>query len=199
MNKYVLVDPAGNSLESNSYYAQWVVALGADKRIRVLDIILDKFDLEERWEAVFQAVLKYDPLKVGYEKIGFQSDTEHFRYRMRELNQLFTIVQLGGGQSKDGRIGWLIPPFRERRVLFPKNGIKKRLKNGDEVDLVRWFIDNELLIWPYNPKQRDLLDALSRLFDPQLNIVWPRRYHADAEQPRGGFGADYGSGSWMSG
>jgi len=201
MNKYVLVDPAGNNPESNSAYAQWVVALGADKRIRVLDIVRDKFDLEERWEAVFNAVVRYEPLKVGYEKIGFQSDIEHMRYRMRQINNIFTIVELGGGHSKDGRIGWLIPPFRDKRILFPRNGLKKKLKNGDEVDMVRWFIDNEYLIWPFNPKTRDLLDALSRLFDPALNVVWPRRYNAgSAEYPPSGF-ANSGTsgGSWMSG
>ena len=165
MNKYILVDPAGPNPESNSHYAQWVVALGADKRIRVLDIVRDKYDLEERWNSVFDAVTKWDPLKVGYEKYGLQSDIEHFKYRMRELNQIFNIVELGGGQSKDGRIGWLIPPFRDRRILFPRNGIKKKLKDGSEVDLVRWFIENEFLIWPFNPRTRDLLDALSRLFE----------------------------------
>ena len=201
MNKYVLVDPAGNNLESNSYYAQWVVALGADKCVRVLDIIWDKLDLEERWEAVFNAVTKYDPLKVGYEKIGFQSDIEHFNYRMRQLNQLFTIVQLGGSSSisKDDRIGWLIPAFRDKRILFPKNGIRKKLKNGTEIDLVQHFIDNEYLIWPYNPKSRDLLDALSRVFDPQLNVVWPRKYGRGDGEYGGTNVSSATSGSWMSG
>jgi hypothetical protein len=201
MNKYVLVDPAGNNPDSNSRFALWVVALGADKRVRICDVICDKLDLEERWEAVFQAVTRWDPLKVGYEKYGMQCDIEHFHFRMRELNQMFTIVQLSGGMSKDGRIGWLIPPFRDRRILFPKDGIKKKLKDGSEVDLVQHFINDEFLLWPYNPKQRDMLDALSRLFDPALNIVWPRRYRGDAEyggSPFGNRGADSG-GSWMAG
>lgn len=204
-NKYIVVDPAGNSPESNSYFALWVVALGPDKRIRVCDGWFDKLDLEERWQAVFSMVEKYDPLKVGYEKIAMQSDIEHFRFRMRELNQIFTVVQLGGGFSKDGRIGWLLPAFRDRRVLFPREGIKKKLKNGTELDLVREFIDNELLLWPYNPRRRDMLDALSRLFDPALNVVFPRRYGASyAEYSSSGvFGSSSGnsgsSGSWMSG
>ena len=199
-NKYVLVDPAGNNPDSNSYFALWVVALGADKRIRVCDIVCDKYDLEERWTAVFNAVTRWDPLKVGYEKVGMQADIEHFRYRMKELNQLFTIVQLNAGQSKDGRIGWLVPPFRDRRFLFPKGGIRKKLKHGEEVDLVRQFIDEEFLLWPYNPRRRDLLDALSRLFDPALNVVWPRRYRTDAVEYRSpGEGVDDSGGSWMSG
>lgn len=202
-NRYVLVDPAGETLDSNSRYAQWVVALGADKCVRVLDIICDKLDLEERWDAVFKAVQKYDPLKVGYEKIGFQSDVEHFKYRMKELNQIFTIVSLGGGNnriSKDGRIGTLIPLFRDRRVLFPKQGIRKTLKDGRELDMVQYFIEQEYLIWPYNPKTRDMLDALSRLLDAQLNIVWPRRYGGASEYGKGEFGVDNsGGGSWMSG
>jgi len=200
-NKYIVVDPAGANVESNSYFALWVVALGADKRIRILDALFDKYDLEERWQAVFDMVQKYDPLKVGYEKISIQADIEHFRYRMRELNQLFTIVQLGGGFSKDGRIGWLLPAFRDKRILFPREGIKKKLKNGVELDIVREFIDQELLLWPYNPKRRDMLDALSRLFDPALNVVYPRRYGAsygeyNSSGPMGRDGG--GGGSWMS-
>jgi hypothetical protein len=203
MNRYVLVDPAGNNPDSNSHFAMWTVALGADKRVRVLDIVCDKLDLEERWEAVLGVVSKYDPLKVGYEKYAMQADIEHFKYRMRELNQLFTIVQLGGGFSKDGRIGWLIPPFRDHRILFPREGIQKTLRDGRKVDMVREFLDNEYLVWPFNPQRRDLLDALSRLFDPALNVVWPRRYGLSSGEygSSGSFGGnvDSSSGSWMSG
>jgi len=202
MNRYVLVDPAGNSPESNSHFAMWAVALGADKRVRVLDMWLDKLDLEERWQTVFEAVQKYDPLKVAYEKVAMQADIEHFRYRQRELNQIFTIVQVGGGFSKDGRIGWLIPPFRDRRILFPKDGIKKKLKNGTELDLVQEFLNSEYLLWPFNARRRDLLDALSRLFDPSLNVVWPRKYGAPYGEysSSGPFGNNANSGgSWMSG
>lgn len=203
MNRYIVVDPAGNNPDSNSHFAMWTVAVAADKRIRVLDIVCDKLDLEERWQAVFEAVQKYDPLKVGYEKYAMQADIEHMRYRMRETNNVFTIVQLGGGFSKDGRIGWLIPPFRDRRILFPREGIKKKLKDGREVEMVREFLDNEYLTWPYNPARRDLLDALSRLFDPALQVVYPRRYGAGSAEynssgPFGGSGEN-SSGSWMSG
>lgn len=202
MNKYIVVDPAGNNADSNSFFAMWVVALGSDKCVRVLDIICDKYDLEERWEAVFSAVQKWDPLKVGYESYALQSDIEHFRYRQKELNQQFTIVKVGTGGSKDTRIGWLIPPFRDHRILLPKRGIRKTLKDGTEVDMVRKFIDEEFLVWPYSPKHRDMLDALSRLFDPVLNVVWPKRWGSNpADYNGGGFGngPDNLSGSWMSG
>jgi hypothetical protein len=205
-NKYILVDPAGSSPESNSRYAQWVVALGADKCVRVLDIVCDKYDLEERWNSIFEAVQKYEPLKVGYETIGLQADIEHFKYRMKELNQQFTIVSLncGGGhakQHKDERIGSLIPLFRDKRVLLPKNGIKKRLKDGREVDMCQMFMEQEYLIWPFNPKTRDMLDALSRINDPALNIVWPKRYgsHADVYTSANVSSGDNPTGSWMSG
>lgn len=197
MNVYLLVDPAGNTPESNSRFAMWAVALGADKRVRVLDVWVDKYDLEERWQCVMEAVAKYNPLKVGYEKYGMQSDIEHFRYRMNQLNQYFNITQLGGGMSKDGRIGWLVPPFRDRRILFPRRGIRKRLKDGTEIEMVRHFIDREYLLWPFNPKQRDMLDALARLFDPTFNIVWPRRYGVPSDEYRSGGGPD-STGSWMS-
>ena len=201
MNKYIVVDPAGAGPEANSRFAMWVVALGADKRIRILDMVCDKLDLEERWRAVFEAVQRWEPLKVGYERYGHQSDAEHFRYRMKEINNFFTIIELGGGVSKDGRINWLVPVFRDQRFLFPKDGIIKRLRDGREVNLVRTFLDEEFLTWPYS-RQRDMLDALSRLFDPTFNLVWPRRYGASSYEVNsgGGFGntGSAGGGSWMS-
>jgi hypothetical protein len=201
LNVYVLVDPAGNSPESNSRFAMWVVGLRADKRVVVLDLLWDKYDLEERWQAVFNAVQQWEPLKVGYEKYAMQADIEHFRFRQKQINFSFPIVELGSflyGGGKDARIGQLIPWFRDKRFLFPKKGIRKKLKDGTQVDLVTHFIDQEFSLWPYNPRQRDLLDALSRITDPNLNIVWPRRYGAGSRE--GGFGdvMNTGPGGWMS-
>ena len=64
---------------------------------------------------------------------------------------------------------------------------------------MKYFIDNEYSRWPYNPKQRDLLDALSRLCDdPIVNYVFPRAYGS------GGQGGGHWNqsvdapGGWMS-
>jgi hypothetical protein len=200
-NVYIVVDPAGEArtINSNSRFAMWVVGLRADKRIYVLDAACDKYDLAERWQVLLKAVAKWEPLKVGYEKYGMQSDIEYFRIEMRKTNESFPLVELGGLKDKDSRIDLLKPPFKEKRILFPSKGIRKKLKDGTEVDLIRQFIDREYSLFPYT-KSKDMLDALARLFDPGFNVTYPRRYGSNSGEYGSADGSiDGGMGGWMSG
>lgn len=201
MNVYVLVDPAGNSTESNSRNVVATIGVTADRRAWLLDLTWDKLDLEECWQELFAAVQRWNPTRVGYEKYGMQRDIEHFRYRMRETNYPFAIHELGNTHlSKDQRIGWLIPWFKERRFLLPRKGIIKKLKDGTSIDVVKTFVEREYLLWPYAGKQKDMLDAMSRIGDPNLGLVFPRGYGgAGYGSSNGrGFGDIGGSdGGWM--
>ena len=201
LNVYGLVDPAGDSPDSNSQFALWVVGVGADKRVRVLDIVLDKLDLEECWQAIFERQQKWECLKWGYEKYGMQRDLEHYKYRMREVHYSFTIVPLGGvRRTKDQRISELIPWFREHRIIFPRK-LVKRLKDGRNVDLVKYFREREYALWPYNARQRDLLDALARITDVDLGVVYPKSYQRtwrDDEAPFSAASGGGGTGTWLS-
>ncbi len=200
MNVYNLVDPAGASPDSNSHFAMVTVGICADKRARVLDVVWDKLDLEERWQAIFAAEQKWQPLKHAYEKFAFQSDIEHFNYRMNEVHYKFTIVAVGGThRSKDQRIGDLLPWYRDRRFLWPRKMIKT-LKDGSEVDIVKQFKEREFLLWPYT-KLKDILDAQSRIADPMLAVVYPKLY-GGRQWSEGAGGGELGhpeGGSWMAG
>lgn len=197
VNCYILVDPAGDTAESNSYFALIVVGLGADRRIRILDMVWDKLDLQERWEALLGAVQKWEPFKVGYEKYAFQSDINFMRIRMKEVHYEFTIIECSNPHlSKKTRIEALIPTFKKGEILLPKTMVRT-LKDGREVDLVKHFIRNEFLLFPYT-KHKDMLDALARIHDPALGIVWPRNYGSNRDVTRGERGfADAGMGGWM--
>lgn len=204
MNVYGLVDPAGDTPDSNSQFALWVVGLCADKRVRVLDIVLDKLDLEQCWQVLFNCQRKYDPLKWGYEKYGMQRDIEHYKFRMNEMNYKFNIVPLGGvRRSKDQRIGELVPWFRDKRIIFPRH-LNKTLKDGRRLDVLKYFHDREYSLWPYNPKQRDLLDALARICDNDLGLVFPKpyggvlRWGSEGYASGGGTAEGGGGGSWLS-
>ena len=199
MNVYGLVDPAGDSTESNSQFACWIVGVCADHVARVLDLVLDKLDLEECWQTIFELQQKWECLKWGYEKYGMQRDIQHFKYRMKEVHYEFTIVPLGGiKMSKDQRIGELIPWFRNHRIQFPRT-LVKTLKDGRELDLIKYFKEREYLLWPYNPRQRDGLDGLSRICDEKLAITYPRGYGSREGTQGSGFGGEAtASGSFMS-
>ena len=208
MNIYVLVDPAGKSKESNSQFALWVVGLLPPKNIYVLDAILDKLDLDERGRAIISMHRKFyelgnAPLKIGYESYGLQSDIEYIRLLQNREHYPFPVIQLGGtGKSKDERIELLIPDFRAHQIWFPSKGIQCKQKGGAEIDIVKTFVEREYRQWPFG-RQKDLLDALARVKDPMLAVVWPRKWGSQSTTTGDpwGDGAQVSgtSGGWLSG
>lgn len=198
LNRYILVDPAGRSTESNSMFALWVVGLGADKKYYILDGVLDSLSLPQRADAVFDAVRRYDPLKVIYESYAFQSDIEHIRDRMDRENFRFTIQQIGGPAKKDARIERLLPKYRNGDILAPERLMYQTLE-GKEIDIIQRFRNVEWEKWPFNPKARDQLDALSRLCDEaEINYVWPRAYGQGNSTDDHWHRVSDGGGSWLS-
>jgi len=198
LNRYILVDPAGRRADSNSQFALWVVAAGADRKWRVIDGVLDNLSLAERADTLFDLVRKYEPLKVVYEQYAFQSDIEHLRERQNRENYLFTIQEIGGMQAKDARIERLIPKFRNGDILFPETLLRRR-RDGQEVDLTKRFREVEYDKWPFNPRCRDQLDALSRLCDEmEINYVYPRAYGGPTQEDHWRNGTWDGGGSWLS-
>ncbi len=96
LNRYILVDPAGEKKKTNDYTVMWVVALGADQNYYVVDGVRDRLNLKERGDRLFDLHRKHNPLAVGYEKYGLQADVEYFKERMdREAGQ--GILRLAGG------------------------------------------------------------------------------------------------------
>lgn len=201
LNRYILIDPAGKSKDSNSYFAAWVIGLCSDKHYYILDGVLDRIGLVQRSDLLFRLVRQWEPLKVVYEKFAFQSDIEHLHDKMDQDNYRFTIVPVAGGQlSKDERIERLMPDFRSGLIVFPER-LMYLTNEGKEIDLVKRFKDIEYSRFPFNPKFRDQLDALSRLKDEaEVNYVWPRSYGAgDSTEDHWTGGAYDGGGGWMSG
>ena len=199
LNRYILVDPAGKGKESNSHFAAWVVGLGADKRRNIIEGYLDNLSLTERADLIFRLVKEYDPLKVVYESYAMQGDIEHIRDRQDRENYRFTIIEVGGNQqSKDQRIERLMPLFRDGMITLPPS-LQHQNSAGEPIDVIKYFLENEYSRWPYNPKQRDLLDALSRLCDdPVVNYVFPRGYGSGGSGDHWNQSADAGGGSWLS-
>jgi hypothetical protein len=202
LNKYIVVDPAGDSIKTDSQCAMWVIGLNFDKRKYVLDGALDKMNLSERGDHLFRLIREYDSvLKVGYEKFAMQADVDYLKERMDRENFRFTIIPLGSNQmKKDNKIyERLVPEFRGGLILLPENGIKFTQKSGKQIDLIEYFIEKEYTPFPFT-RYKDGLDSMALLKDPELNIVYPRGYG----QGEGGrkFGdndfGDGGGSSWLS-
>ena len=168
-NKYILVDPASEKKKTSDYTAIYVLLLGHDNNIYILDMIRDKLNLTERAEALFRLHKEHRPLDVAYEKYGMQADIEHIKDKQERENYRFHVTEVGGAMPKNDRIRRLIPLFEAKRVYLPMT-LHKTAHNGEVRDLVQDFIEQEYAAFPVG-KHDDMIDCLARLID--LNYQFP--------------------------
>ena len=174
LNKYILVDPASGKKRTSDYTAGWVVGLGADKNIYILDGIRDRLSLPERTRKLFEWHRKYKPMReagVRYEKYGMQADIEHIESKQAEEGYRFVVTEVGGQTPKNDRIKRLMPYFEQGRVFFPRTMLRTDYQKVTR-DLVQDFVEEEFVAFPV-PVHDDMLDALARLLEPDLPLLWP--------------------------
>jgi phage terminase large subunit-like protein len=177
LNRYILVDPAGEKKKTSDYTAICVVGLGIDNNYYLLDMVRDRLNLLDRADALFRLHRKWRPLKVGYEKYGKDSDIQYLKEKMHRETYHFNITEMGGAVAKNDRIKGLIPSFSERRWYFPDNIFKTNYE-GRVQDLVEVFINEEYLAFPV-PVHDDMMDCMARILDPDLSAIWPRMEEED--------------------
>lgn len=179
LNRYIVVDPASAKKKTSDYTAAWVLGLGEDGNIYVLDMVRDRLSLTQRADLLFGWHRRWQPLAVGYERYGKDADIEHIQDRMERENYRFNVIELGGTMAKVDRIRRLIPWFEKGRIfLMPQ--LNKTNYEGKTVDLTRTFINDEYLAFPVAAHD-DMLDALARILDEDMPVLWPRRYYAEDE------------------
>lgn len=171
MNIYIVVDPANSKRKDNDYTAMWVIGLGTDKNYYILDIVRDRLNLTERTRTLFNLHRKWSPVNVGYERYGMQADIQHIEESMGRENYHFTITELAGKLSKLDRIRRLIPLFEQGKVWLPQSCFKTDYE-GKTDDLVSIFVEQEYKPFPV-PVHDDLLDALARITDEDMELTWP--------------------------
>lgn len=174
LNVYMLFDPAGAKNKSSDYTAGWVVGLGPDKNVYVLDMVRDRLNLSQRAALVMRWHRKWKPIRSGgvrYEKYGLMADIEHIQTVQQAENYRFDIIEVGGPLPKNDRIKRLIPYFEQGRVFMPRSHYYTPY-DGRTSDLVQDFIQQEYKPFPV-PIHDDMLDALARLVDPETPLIWP--------------------------
>lgn len=170
----------------------------------LIDGACHKMDLNERWKLIKKLRNKWvkapgvQTVKIGYERFGAQSDIQHFETMMEIESCHFPIEEVNyprdGVFDKDNRIRRLIPDFQNWRFFLPYEGdmtslqretinagqdylISKPIKAIDETkkvyNLCKWLLENEYIYFPHTT-QKDLLDAMSRLYDldPQAPVTY---------------------------
>lgn len=182
MTKYILIDSANTKKKTSDYTAMWVIGLGVDGNYYALDMIRDRLNLKERGDRLFALHRKWRPLQVRHEKYGLLSDIESYQHRMEAENYRFTITEVAGQTSKSDRIKRLIPIFEAGRVYLPKTfHVTDWQKNV--VDLVHEFVESEFYPFP-GSLHDDMLDALARIAEPDLKLVWPLEEQPEKITPR---------------
>jgi len=171
LNVYMIFDPASAKKKDSDYTAGWVIGLGPDKNLYVLDMVRDRLSLTQRADLVFGWHRRWQPLATGYERYGMMADIEHFRDRMDRENYRFPIIELGGVMPKADRIRRMIPWFEQGRVYLPQKFPKTNYE-GRSVDLTEAFLKEEYLPFPVGAHD-DMLDALARILDDEMPADWP--------------------------
>ncbi len=182
-NIYILVDPANTNKRNSDYTAMFVVALGRDRNYYILDMVRDRMSLIERSNKLFDLHMMWQPIEVRYEQYGLQADISHIEYLQNRRSYRFNVVPVRGNVRKEDRIERLVPLFKAGRVYLPMECIYINTE-GNRVNLVDAFINEEYLAFPHS-SYKDMLDAFSRIAEPDLRLEWPRaiasnkRYNPD--------------------
>ncbi len=185
MNTYMLIDGASAKKKGSDYTAMWAVGLHSDQRVYVLDIIRDRLNLVQRTSRVMDWHRKYTPIDTRYEKYGKDSDIEHIEAEQKRQNYRFRITEVGSSTPKNDRIKRLIPYFEQGRIILPRT-LHYTMYDGKTVDLVHDFIEQEYTGFPVSIHD-DMLDALARLFEPDLTLLWPKATKGSSKKGEKGY------------
>lgn len=186
LNLYIVLDAASSKKKGSDYTAAWVLGLGPDGNIYVVDMVRDRLNLTQRATLVMDWHRKYQPLEVRYEKYGLMSDIEHIQTIQAKENYRFDIVEVGGQTAKEDRIRRLIPTTENHMLYLPRSCHKTNYE-GKTIDLVNAFIEEELKAFPVSMHD-DMLDSLARIHEPKLELAWPKEKAKTTKRKRAGAG-----------
>lgn len=196
LTKYIVVDPASSKKKGSDYTSMWVLGLGADECIYVLDMIRDKLTTpSQRWDALYGLHRKHKPIsRVFYEEYGHKADVAYIREKQSDKNYWFAVTPVGGTLGKIERIKQLEPFFRDGRMRMPYRWLG--MTEGREVDLMKSFAE-EYKSFPKGAHD-DMLDSLARIRTPGITLDWPATADAAAMEEMLHPEREHEQGSWLS-
>lgn len=175
---YMICDPGLSQKRSADRTSIIVLAAGPERRLFVVDWVMDRLDPDQRADAIVRLVRKHRPRRFIYEEFGLVSDTFYLNKRFKKEGISIRPIAVGRKgpralQSKESRIAELRSDFREALIWLPKTWAY-RCVDGSLIDVIRLFIDEEYI--PYrgagSVPHDDGLDSLSRIHEPELRIEY---------------------------
>ena len=183
MNKIIVVDPAGDPSKAPGSKRKrsdrtvfWVLGLAADGNVYLVDGCIDRLNLTQRIDKLFELHQKHKPMQVRYERYGLMADIEAAKMVMEQRQYRFQITEVGGAIEKNARIRRLIPWFEGGRIWFPMEMVRT-LVDGSLSELTTELIEVEYSTFPVG-RYDDGMDCLARMCEPTLSLPWP-----DNEEP----------------
>ena len=173
-NWYLLVDPSGSK---KKIHGDWTVmspiGLGSDRFVYQGKWTRDKFSLLEKYNRMVELHEQYRFKAIGYEDSTGGIEIDYFAQKGSETGYRLPIIPLKATKPKADRIRWLVPLVQERRFLIPQQSMYRQL-DGVTVDLTEQFL-KEMRSFPHIPDtlHDDMLDASSRIMDPDLQAYYP--------------------------
>jgi predicted phage terminase large subunit-like protein len=150
MTKFTTTDLAIGETKRSDYTVVLTIAVDENDNWYILDIEYGRWNPTQTMDAIFRAVIKYNPRLVGVESVAYQAALTHFLEReMSTRKRFFSIYQLKSeGRKKELRIESIHPRFVAGQIFFPVGA-----------DFLP-ELENELLSFPRGGHD-DLIDALS--------------------------------------
>lgn len=163
-NRYLLVYAANDKKPDPEWSTMWALELRSDRNYYALELVRAKLTVEERVDLLFDWHRRYDPIRVGYDRRGYEIDLELIKERRRRENYRFPVVQVKDQRTDNECILRLVPLFEAERIVLPE-----RYDYGGE-DMVDLFVRREYAPFPVGAHS-DMLAGLSRILD--IRAVFP--------------------------
>lgn len=207
----ICVDP---SLGQDDPTFVWVWGLRHDKKLFWLDALRARLAPRERMEAIYQITQLWDRLthtvmqlrieQYGQNEAAVQQrdfnkerglahipvvECHHTRQGEATSRVVASDAKKGGGKITRIYNRWE-PALSVGDVAFPRAGITGLDKHGERINLVEWFIEQELSQFPMSPTD-DGLDAAGLIWEP-VHLVgqlpWPPKVNRRKRQEATGGG-----------
>lgn len=122
LSVFITVDLAISQRKEADHTVICVCGVNSQNHWFILDIDYGHYNPSETIDHIFKAVSKWNPVKVGVEKVAYQASMEHFLLKeMPTRNIFFSIVPLKADSKKEERIKLLQPRFYAGSIWLPAN------------------------------------------------------------------------------
>jgi phage terminase large subunit-like protein len=182
VNKIILVDPANEKKPSSAYTVMACLGVDRLRNYYLLDMVRDKFKLNERWDALKKFAKKNSCRAVYYEKNGLGAvDIQHHKEQMRNEGIFFNITPINNAtESKDARIEKLQPIFEDMRFHLPDHLVYYDTQDNRH-DLIHEFKIEEYLRFPYCT-HFDMMDCIASMKNKAVEFYPPE--YVEPERPK---------------